>query len=331
LEASSDIDFSKWGYKGINLGGDVMKIPYYNGNIQNSICQGYVGLDRFVEANREPLPDASALLDKINQASLDGDKELKMKLKRNLPYFTPSIVFEVGAKRRYDNIKSFNGVVQLDFDDEQRAKDLKAYLWSTFDQLYCTYLSPSGKGVKALMRIPIVETVNQYKEYFLNIEEHFLGIGIDSFDHCGYNPIQPLYLSHDADILHRKNPDTWTEKTIPKTHEELENYVCKAPLNTIIGGEDVYKSQAYYRKISIDIFVKKVENIVGEPGHTRFRDACIVLGSRVGAGYIDMHDALMIAKHELERNAYLQKNLKGYWETGSSRIRLGSQSPRYYN
>ena len=305
----------------------MIKFPYFNGNITDSKVVGYVTMEQFIRAHRRPSAPALTLLDRISKS----EKKERLLLKRNLHYFTPSVNIKIGERRLYDNILSFTGIMVLDFDDEPRAKDLKAYLWGNYPQLYCAYISPSRKGVKCLMKIPIVKSIKEYKEYFIGVENEFHNLGIDTLDHCNYTVTQPLYLSYDTELLYRNNPTEWTTKISEKTHEELENYVCKAPLNTIIGGEDVYKSIAYYRKISIDIFVKKIRNIVGTPGHTVVRDASIVLGSRCGAGYLTTSDAIEIAKHEIYNNKYLQKNLKGYEKTGISRIILGSHSPRFYN
>ena len=304
-----------------------MKISWYGGDIRNSICQGHVNLNRFVKGIRHPSGGALLLLNKISKASASGNKEQKMLLKRSLPYFTPTVIIEKGSRRRYENIREFNPIMVLDFDNEPRAEDLKNYLWENYPEIYCVYISPSGQGVKVLIKIPLVKTVEEYKEYFLGAEHEFSELGIDTLDHCNYNPIQPLYLSHDPDLLYKPNPKTWVKKFIKPDTSQM--YVEPPPLN-ITGDDTVYKSPAYYQRITVEIFVNKMHEIVGEPGHTRMRNAAILLGSRSGAGYISISDAKQLFLYELSINKYLQKNLKGYEKTGLSRIDLGYTNPIYY-
>jgi hypothetical protein len=314
-----------------NLNYKQMNISYYDGNIKKSDCIGNVSMKRFVEANRNPSPTALTLLNAIHKAAMDGDKELKNKLKQRLHYFTPSVNIKKGDRRKYDNIKGFNGIVQLDFDEDENTDELKDYLWNNYRQLYCAYTSPSGKGIKALMRIPIVESVKEYKEYFLAIEEHFQNIGIDSFDHAPFNCILPLYLSHDPKIFYRRSPLIWHSWKELESEEHIHFDSNQVDVNFQDGDDTVYKSKAYYRKITVDIFNKKVDSIIASPGHGPWRDACLTLGSRVGAGYVDLFDAIAIANNALNRNTYLQKDLKGYRKTGMSRIEIGSSNPIYYN
>jgi hypothetical protein len=259
------------------------------------------------------------------------DKKVKSELKSKLFYFTPSIKIPIGSRRKYSNIESWTGVMQLDFDGEDKAEELKEYLWENFPYLYTVYISPSGKGVKALMRIPIVDSVISYKELFLAVEKYFHDLGVDSFDHAPYNPILPLYLSHDKDIKVNWDPEVWTDTMALadiKTFHNLSTEIPDRPPS--FDDETVYKSIPYFRRITMDIFERKVDEIVSEPGHHRWRDACLVLGSRVSGGYITLSDAEDIMKRKLFTNSYLAKGIKGYLRTGYWALDQGQKNPKFY-
>ena len=97
----------------------------------------------------------------------------------------------------------------LDYDHmtPEEAKKLKKFLFKHYQCILCCYLSPSGHGVKVLVKIPIVETLAEFRAYFQGITNEFSQYG--NFDEHGKNPVQPLFQSFDPDILYREDPDTW--------------------------------------------------------------------------------------------------------------------------
>ena len=189
-----------------------MKIPFYKNGIKNSFCDGYVSIDRFVEANRNPKPSIAKLLSDIKKASADNDKKLKTQLKEKLIFFTPSVIIPLEERRKYGNIESFTGMAQLDFDglDVEKAIEFKEFLFENYKEFYCVYLSPSKKGVKGIMRIPICKEVKEYQDYYRAIEEEFETY--DGFDPAPKNAVLPLYISHDVFIRYRENAKVWSIK-----------------------------------------------------------------------------------------------------------------------
>jgi hypothetical protein len=309
-------------------------ISYYNGNIKDSICRGHVTLEQFVRANSKPLPKMLAIFDKIRQAELDGDKQLKMRLKENLYSFTPGVTIPKGQSRKYDNIAGFTGLMQLDFDNEPLGNDLKDWLFNDNPECICAYTSPSGVGVKALFKIPVVKTVDEYQEYFLGVEEYMENCGIDSFDHAPYNCILPLFLSLDKDILYRDNALKWAKKCLKNDISTFANLQITAPTNTMPTGGEEFGSVEYYKRITIEIFTAKVDGIRADPGHPVLRDACLVLGSRVGAGYIDKGEAELLAQYAIRINGYLcrkkELGINNYIKTSKWGIQIGSTRPKFY-
>ncbi|MEN8122936.1 MAG: BT4734/BF3469 family protein [Bacteroidota bacterium] len=310
---------------------DKILIPYYSGNIYDSRVKGYIKLSTFINSHANPKREIQILINKINVAANKGDKKKKNELKTHLFYFTPSVFIKVGKKRQYTNVESFTGLAQLDFDglDHVTAINLKQYLFDTYQQIICAYLSPSGKGVKCLIATDQPKDIEEYRELYAGLIDEF--DWIDGFDEAPKNAVLPLYLSLDRKILFRDDFDIWTKRGEVANIESYNNLHATAPVQPSIDGDvSVYKSKAYYEKITIDIFTNKMRSIVSEPGHMQMRSACLVLGSRVGAGYIDKNTAMQIAENEIRANAYLQKGIANYIRTSVWAITQGESRPKYY-
>ena len=302
-------------------------ITYYNGDIKDSVARGEVSLDNFVQAHISPKQQISNLLDAIQNES---DKKKRGALKSKLFYFTPSVVIPIGKRRRYENIERFTGLMQVDIDNLESvevARELREYLFRTYEQFYCVYLSPSKKGVKGLLKIPICESVKEYKEYFQGVEDEL--DWIYGFDSAPKNAVLPLYISRDSNLFYRERPSTWATKGEVANIETYEN-LTPTPIPTREGGTFTYKSQAYYERITIDIFVSKINQIFSSDGHPRLRSACLVLGSRTGAGYLSYTEALTLAENSIRANGYLRKGVENYIKTSKWAITEGFKKPKYY-
>jgi len=126
----------------------------------------------------------------LNQALvriMKGESALKVekyrktgeeKIKHNLP----AMLFNGEFSAAYDKelIKG-SGVAILDFDDVGQIKELQDNL-GKIDYIICSWISPSGRGIKALARIPVVETGRQYTSHFLALLEDLKASGLDVSD-----------------------------------------------------------------------------------------------------------------------------------------------------
>jgi hypothetical protein len=306
-----------------------LKIPFFQGNIRFIKCEGTVSLERFIKAHREPSYRTEAIIEEIKVASKNNDHKLKRELKQKLVTFTPSVFFEVGVERRYSNVTKWTGLMQLDFDKmaNEDASELKHLLFKTYPQIVCCWISPSGNGVKALMRIKVPKDSVEYKAIHAAVEKEMEQYSY--FDVATKNAVLPLFLGMDYDILYRdfSECDEWTESILyTKVHENLSDVkVSKYNPNF-----QKTLSDKYYEKITVDIFEKKI-NAISDCGHPQLRSACLIIGSRAGAGYIDINDAMTIATNAIHSNEYLNKNIKGYVETACWAINQGYSKPKYYS
>lgn len=311
---------------------ELIKFQYYAGDITKPVPLGYLTLSQFIDRHQNPSGEILDIFDDIEDAARNGNKKLKDKIKQeNLFYFTPGALFKEKYNRRYENIVSFTGLAQIDIDnlEHDEAIDLKHWLFDNYKEMYCVYVSPSRKGVKALIRIPVVKNVKEFKEYYQAIEDEFDWIA--GFDSAPKNLALPLFLSYDTDILWRESASEWNKKADLQP-EELPNLHNKPLPNSVIldGDETVYKSRAYFRKITLDLFSKKLENI-NDAGHIILRSAALILGSRVGAGYLTQSDAEQYAEWCVNNNGYLKKGISGYVTTAKWAIKQGIKNPKYYD
>lgn len=161
-------------------------------------------LDRIKNGNSKDIIDA---------ARKEPDKEKRNEIKKALP----AILFSGRFAKRLDTaIIEHSGFICLDFDDFDNDKILND--WKTKLQkdpfIYSLFVSPSGMGLKAVVKIP-PETEN-HKAYFDGLQEHF---NTKYFDTKTKNVGRVCYESYDPDIHINENSKTFTNK---KEYEHFE-------------------------------------------------------------------------------------------------------------
>lgn len=140
------------------------------------------------------------LIEKIRS---EKDKEKRNKLKEKLPAILFSGTFQ---QRSVIGIKEHSGFICLDFDKYDNAKELK----TDRDKLikdkytYSLFTSPSGDGLKVLVKIP--KDVNKHRDYFLALEQYY---NSDHFDKACKDVSRVCYESFDADIYINENSEVW--------------------------------------------------------------------------------------------------------------------------
>lgn len=298
--------------------------PYYSGNIKMPKVLGHVSVSRFIEAHLYPTNDSLALLVKINKASLSGDKKLKNKLKEKLFSFTPSVYVQEGFSRKYDNVDYFTGIYQLDFDGietPEKAVMIKEHIFDSYDSIICSYLSPSGLGVKCLLKANQPKDIEHYRAIYKAVENEFGQFGY--FDTATKNAILPLFLSMDKKILFRKLEEVveWNKEDWSKEEYINLNDIPKPDITT--EKLDVYKDKV------VRIITDRINAIV-DNGHPQVRDTSLVLGSRVGAGYLAQYEAEQLIEYLIKSNSYLQKGINGYIKTSRWGIKNGIGQPKFF-
>jgi len=293
---------------------DPILFPYYDADIKRSKPLGEVTLDQFLRAISKPKPHIRSIFAQIAQAEVDGDMGLKAQLKTSLFSFTPAV--RITGRRRYMDITEFTGLMPLDFDhlpSVTAAKDLKNYLFETYDFIIAAWLSPSARGVRALVRIPVCTSTDEYKSYFHALDrlemQQYIG-----FDRAPQNPVLPLFLSYDPFLRHRTDPMEWQRQYTPLPIPNIPHFKYEAT--------PVYATRACR-------IVRTHIDAISDNGHPQLRAAAYSLGGYVGAGYLASNEAEQFIVSLIHSNAYLSQKPNVYIKTAKEMIAKGIGSPLY--
>lgn len=292
-----------------------IEFQYYPSRVNATKPLGKVTLKQFIDSIKNPKPHIEKVFKDIQKATGENNLELKDKLKQeNLYYFTPSVIFD-GKNRSYENVIEYNELMIVEFDKILFGAELKKYLFNKMDSIICCFTSPSGRGVKAIVKIPKPKDEIEYKEYFCGLA-YYLD-QIEGFDIANYNPLLPLFLSMDREILWRDNPKTWKIKG-----EKIHSFK-PIDLKDIKPVENVTEEDKNY---VINIIKKKFNSITGD-GHTQVRSNSLLLGGYISSGYISLSEGESLLEDLIRDNAYLAKGPKNYIRTGRKFLQDGMSSP----
>jgi hypothetical protein len=285
-----------------------INFQYYPAEITKCKPLGFISLVQFLKATKNPKEKTKQLFEKIQQAEQIGDAKTKAELKCKLYKFTPCV--HIYKWRSLKNITQFTGLLVLDFDhlEKNEAIKFKQVLFDSCSFIIACWLSPSKHGIKALVKIPICQTGDEFKSYFLAIENE-LGT-LKGFDKTAKNCVQDLFLSYDADLLQRENATTWTNQ-----YFEPKKEMVHIPIQTTDKTD-----------VIVNIVVKKINEIT-ITGHFILRAVSFALGGYVGAGYITESDAIYLIERCIDANAYLSKKASIYKKTAFTMIKNGITQP----
>ena len=114
--------------------------------------------------------------------------------KKTLPLVTFAGTFKTRAASAL--VKS-SGLAVLDFDHIEDLDKLKKDV-NNDKYTFSSFVSPSGDGLKALVKIPPVSSDAVYKEYYIEIQKHYDKYG--ETDPANKDISRACYLSIDKDI-----------------------------------------------------------------------------------------------------------------------------------
>tara|TARA_R110000803_G_scaffold56959_3_gene114677 strand:+ start:14098 stop:16521 length:2424 start_codon:yes stop_codon:yes gene_type:complete len=144
-----------------------------------------------------------ATKDLVKRIRKETDKSERNELKKNLPAICFSGIF---IKRTDKSLSKHSGLICLDFDGYPKTKGLLQHKENlTRDKfVYSVFISPSGNGLKVLVKIPA--DVSNHKNYFNSLNTHF-----DSpyFDKMCSNVSRVCYESYDPLLFINENSSLW--------------------------------------------------------------------------------------------------------------------------
>ena len=176
------------------------------------------------------------------------DKEKAGELKKNLPCICFSGKF--GSDRKDEQIVSHSKFLVLDFDNVYELRDKQTDIIS-HKFVYACWVSPSGNGLKALVKIA---DGDKHRDHFEALEEIFPEV-----DKSGKNPSRVCYESYDADIY--INPNAEIFKKIKKTEK-------------IVTFERTVDDQKIFKNLLTWLSNKSEAFVTGERNNFIFKLAC---------------------------------------------------------
>jgi hypothetical protein len=285
------------------------RFSYCIGNIRVAKVKGDVSLCIWFNRIRNP---SDKMVEAIANVRSAKTPEIKNKLKEKLPSVTPAVRFKKGDNRKYDNILDFTGIAMLDFDKIDHAPEFRDYIFNTYPFIVGSWLSSSGRGCRAVIRIPICKSTDEFKLRYGAIDKVFKQYY--GFDTAPKNCVLPLFYSIDAEIkfsLHRNQ--VFTDIASPSPIIPMKQIDWKRP--------DDKKTQW-----AMDNTRKAIEKI-NDNGHPQLVRAASALGGYVGAGYLGEAEAIGFVHALIESNQYLSIKPDVYKKTATEMIRRGIQNP----
>lgn len=134
---------------------------------------------------------------------VETEKKVRNKLKEELHYVTFSGTFSTRANK---NLKKFSGIACLDFDDVEDIRDVvnaDPYTFASFE-------SPSGNGLKVLVKIPPVDNNEDYQDYYIKLIEHYQKY--EKLDLGTKDLARACYVSYDPKLFLNNNSELFTDK-----------------------------------------------------------------------------------------------------------------------
>ena len=145
----------------------------------------FATIDEILEQIKNPID--KSYIDVIYKLRNLPDAEEEKKLKQKLPLICFSGTF---SKRTDKDCIKHSGFICLDFDDESFDTIMKKK-----EYIYAAFKSPTGTGVKVLVRIPAI--VQDHSDYYMSLSIHF---GLATIDEKCKNISRGCYMSYDPGI-----------------------------------------------------------------------------------------------------------------------------------
>lgn len=202
-----------------------------------------------------------------------GDKSYKLQL--------PVVLFSGEFKeRRDDAMIDHSGFIVLDFDHLEDVEEVKRTL--SIDQyIYSVWVSPSGTGLKALVKIKFPE---RHRDQFRALVTYFdkqYGLEVDG---SGVNESRACFESYDPAIVIKDNSTVFTgivtDKSERKQHVETKVAV----------GTD-------YTKLATA--AKMIAHAEDGKKHEVLRNAAVLVGGYIGAGTVEEEEAVRVLFREI--------------------------------
>lgn len=293
---------------------DTVSFQFFPAKIWEAQPLGELTLRQFLDVHKTPKQSTVDIIEQIKTASKNNDLKLKDSLKQNNLYsFVPSVKLD-GNGRGLVNIVDYNPVMMVEFDKISHAKELKERLFNNLKSVIAAWISPSGSGLKLLIRIPKPKSVEEYKQYYCGLSYYLSQY--EGFDGVNYNIVLPLFLSFDRDILIREDAEEWIKRGGKINSFKPFEGEFEVPEDIDDEIKDKIISRITYLVAQID-----------DNAHPKIRNIATIFGGFCSQYGFDITEADDLICDLISENEYMKKNVRGYCKTSKEFLRKGFLSP----
>ena len=214
----------------------------------------------------------------IIKALRDGDKSKK----KELPIVCFSGLFP--SERTDDSIIDHSSIIVVDFDHVD-VDHVKALLCMD-DYVYSCWVSPSGDGLKAIVRISHPERHRDHFRAIISYFEKTYGLQVDE---SGINESRACFESYDPDMCLKDECKTFTAFQSESTEQKQEVKIQE--------GE-----HTDYMKLNLA--ARMVRNAVDGERHQTLLRASILCGGYIAVGRMEESEVIRVLTREFSRREY---------------------------
>jgi hypothetical protein len=149
-------------------------------------------------------------IEEIQHHISNGNINKADSIKLKLPAFTISATYK--DKRKKENVESYSGLLHLDYDKLDNIQDVKSKIISN-PYTYAAFVSPSGKGLKVLVKCDNDLSTHTYafnalRSYYDNL------LDIES-DKSVKDVLRLCFVSYDSDMYLNENSKVFNYQSYP--------------------------------------------------------------------------------------------------------------------
>lgn len=245
------------------------------------------------------------------------DTKKRSELKKKLPAVTLGGVFS--PRRGNENLKSPTGILVVDLDHLPEVESTFQLL-SRDEKIFAAFRSPSGDGIKCLVRARGIGTDSDHKRFYDAIKKYFqktYGLKIDS---ACKDIARLTFVSWDPNLFINGSPSYFDISVWGDEEPDQEEF--EIPTQNNNGWQEKYG-----QKVLESSCEKIARSQRGEQHHTRLRMGRLI-GGYIASGYI-IDEAGALARIEQAVRASGAEDIKASMKTVLAGITDGKKKPIY--